>query len=166
MTFAFTIVGQINLLAPIIAMPYMMTYAAVNYAFFALKTCEDRELKKTLNVANSSKEIKDNDNDEENDDDEDGEDKKTSRRKSKSSSEKDILLPDLVLSSGLKSKKKRASYGSGIDVSWTKKENDDAVHNIDFRDVHTSSLSTFQVDDTYKFSRFSNKWIAILGVKH
>ena len=37
-TFIFILVGQINILAPIVSMPFMLTYAAVNYAFFALET--------------------------------------------------------------------------------------------------------------------------------
>lgn len=32
----FTLVGDINTLAPIVTMPFLLTYAALDYAYFAL----------------------------------------------------------------------------------------------------------------------------------
>ena len=38
----FIIVGQVNTLGPIVAMPFMVTYAAVDYAHFVLVTSFDK----------------------------------------------------------------------------------------------------------------------------
>lgn len=35
-TFAFIFIGEINTLAPIVTMPFLLTYAAIDYAYFAL----------------------------------------------------------------------------------------------------------------------------------
>lgn len=35
-TFAFILVGNINTLAPIVTMPYLLTYACIDYSYFAL----------------------------------------------------------------------------------------------------------------------------------
>ena len=35
-TLIFISVGQLNTLAPIVTMPFLMTYAAIDYAYFAL----------------------------------------------------------------------------------------------------------------------------------
>lgn len=134
-------------------MPYMLTYAAVNYAFFALKTCEDRELTRTSNEfvlyeLKSSKSIGVDDDSQRLD-----VDRIKSRKKS---SEKDILLPDLVLSSVVDSK--RANYGGVATFTTSELKQDDEVK-IDFRDLQSSNN-----DEAYKFANISNKWISIFGV--
>lgn len=35
-TFAFILIGNINTLAPIVTMPYLITYACIDYSYFAL----------------------------------------------------------------------------------------------------------------------------------
>lgn len=35
-TVAFILIGEINVLAPIVTMPFLLTYASVDYAYFAL----------------------------------------------------------------------------------------------------------------------------------
>lgn len=35
-TFAFIFIGEINTLAPIVTMPYLLTYACIDYSYFAL----------------------------------------------------------------------------------------------------------------------------------
>lgn len=35
-TFTFIFIGEINTLAPIVTMPYLMTYACIDYSYFAL----------------------------------------------------------------------------------------------------------------------------------
>ncbi|XP_063679331.1 solute carrier family 12 member 8-like isoform X2 [Bolinopsis microptera] len=41
----FVLVGHLNILAPITAMPFLLTYAAVNYAYFSLAMTEERSTK-------------------------------------------------------------------------------------------------------------------------
>ncbi|KAL5259781.1 hypothetical protein ACHWQZ_G010028 [Mnemiopsis leidyi] len=41
----FVLVGHLNILAPITAMPFLLTYAAVNYAYFSLAMTEERSIK-------------------------------------------------------------------------------------------------------------------------
>lgn len=40
-TLIFLLVGRINTLAPIVTMPYLATYAAIDYAYFALAMTAD-----------------------------------------------------------------------------------------------------------------------------
>jgi hypothetical protein len=48
-TLLFVLVGQINRLAPIVTLPFLLTYAAIDYAHFAL--CQAR----LINMASSLK---------------------------------------------------------------------------------------------------------------
>jgi hypothetical protein len=159
-TFAFTIIGQINILAPIVSMPYMLTYAAINYAFFALKTCQD--IGKMTSNTQSDVQLDDY---ELVDDDESvygGQttQKKKNKKARKKSSEKDNLLPDLVLSSEGK------NYGAvkSVDIKVDEPENVNASEHLGTEEVKIDFRDLSQVDDSYKFSRFSNKWISLLGV--
>ncbi|XP_047145185.1 solute carrier family 12 member 8 isoform X1 [Hydra vulgaris] len=50
--FVFIFVGNMNTLAPIVTMPFLMTYSAVNYAYFALSMSFENLKKQGLNTAN------------------------------------------------------------------------------------------------------------------
>ena len=158
-TFAFTVIGQINILAPIVSMPYMLTYAAINYAFFALKTCQDSGKM----ASNKQSDVQLNDY-ELVDDDESVYGEQTTQKKNKKarkkSSEKDNLLPDVVLSSEGK------NYGAvkSVDIKVDDSQNVNASENLGIDEVKIDFRDLSQVDDSYKFSRFSNKWISLLGV--
>lgn len=45
-TFAFIFIGEINTLAPIVTMPFLLTYAAIDYAYFALAQIFDIQLQR------------------------------------------------------------------------------------------------------------------------
>ena len=40
-TLVFILIGQINRLAPIVTLPFLMTYAGIDYAYFALAHAYD-----------------------------------------------------------------------------------------------------------------------------
>ena len=43
-TLTFIMVGEINTLAPVVTMPFLLTYAAIDYAYFALAQTFDIQL--------------------------------------------------------------------------------------------------------------------------
>lgn len=45
-TITFIIIGQINTLGPVVTMPFLLTYAAVDYSYFALAQTFDMRLKR------------------------------------------------------------------------------------------------------------------------
>lgn len=45
-TFIFIIIGKINVLAPIVTIPYLLTYATVEYAYFSLAMTFDIQIKR------------------------------------------------------------------------------------------------------------------------
>lgn len=45
-TTAFIIVGDINMLAPIVTMPFLLTYASIDYSYFALAQTFDIQMKR------------------------------------------------------------------------------------------------------------------------
>lgn len=45
-TITFIIVGDINFLAPIVTMPFLLTYACIDYAYFALAQTFDIQTKR------------------------------------------------------------------------------------------------------------------------
>jgi solute carrier family 12 (potassium/chloride transporters), member 8 len=45
-TLSFILVGQINTLAPIVTMPFLLTYAAIDYSYFALAQTHEIQLKR------------------------------------------------------------------------------------------------------------------------
>lgn len=157
-TFAFTVIGQINILAPIVSMPYMLTYAAINYAFFALKTCQDSG----KITSNNQSDVQLDDYELVDDDDsvygEQTTQQKKNKKARKKSSEKDNLLPDLVLSSEGK------NYGAVKSVDIKVDDTQNASESLGIDQVKVDFRDLSQVDDSYKFSRFSNKWISLLGV--
>ena len=42
------LIGNVNSLAPVVTMPFLMTYAAINYAYFKLVMCVDLQNRKKL----------------------------------------------------------------------------------------------------------------------
>ena len=45
-TLTFILMGQINTLAPIVTMPFLLTYAAIDYSYFALAQTFDIQLRR------------------------------------------------------------------------------------------------------------------------
>lgn len=45
-TITFIIIGQINTLGPVVTMPFLLTYAAVDYSYFALAQTFDMHIKR------------------------------------------------------------------------------------------------------------------------
>lgn len=45
-TIAFIMVGDINILAPIVTMPFLLTYACIDYSYFALAQTFDIQTKR------------------------------------------------------------------------------------------------------------------------
>jgi len=45
-TLSFILVGQINTLAPIVTMPFLLTYAAIDYSYFALAQTHEIQLRR------------------------------------------------------------------------------------------------------------------------
>lgn len=45
-TIAFILVGDINTLAPIVTMPFLLTYACIDYSYFALAQTFDIQMKR------------------------------------------------------------------------------------------------------------------------
>lgn len=45
-TIAFILVGDINTLAPIVTMPFLLTYACVDYSYFALAQTFDIQIRR------------------------------------------------------------------------------------------------------------------------
>lgn len=45
-TITFIIIGQINTLGPVVTMPFLLTYAAVDYSYFALAQTFDMRQKR------------------------------------------------------------------------------------------------------------------------
>lgn len=45
-TLTFILVGKINTLAPIVTMPFLLTYAAIDYSYFALAQTFDIQLRR------------------------------------------------------------------------------------------------------------------------
>lgn len=116
----------------------MLTYSAINYAYFAFKTCENRNMvdskKKVALQEENVNQIVEN--------------KKMPKKKL---SEKENLLPDLILSSSVSK-----NYGS-VENKDNKDENKEDDVKIDFRDQSN-------VEEAYKYSSLSNRWLSLLGV--
>lgn len=47
-TITFILIGDINRLAPIVTMPFLITYACIDYSYFALAQTFDLQHKKEL----------------------------------------------------------------------------------------------------------------------
>lgn len=45
-TLAFIMIGEINTLAPIVTMPYLLTYACIDYSYFTLAQTFDIQLQR------------------------------------------------------------------------------------------------------------------------
>lgn len=45
-TLTFILVGEINTLAPVVTMPFLLTYAAIDYSYFALAQTFDIQLRR------------------------------------------------------------------------------------------------------------------------
>jgi len=45
-TLTFILLGQINTLAPVVTMPFLLTYAAIDYSYFALAQTFDIQLRR------------------------------------------------------------------------------------------------------------------------
>lgn len=50
-TITFIIIGDINALAPIVTMPFLITYASIDYSYFALAQCFDLQHKREMRYA-------------------------------------------------------------------------------------------------------------------
>lgn len=47
-TVTFIIIGDINILAPIVTMPFLITYASIDYSYFALAQTFDLQHKREM----------------------------------------------------------------------------------------------------------------------
>lgn len=47
-TLTFILIGDINTLGPVITMPFLLTYASIDYSYFALAQTFDIQLKNEL----------------------------------------------------------------------------------------------------------------------
>ena len=143
-TLLFILIGQINILAPIVCMPYMLIYGAVNYASFALKF-KEKNTKVTLDqepvVAQANYvEIPSS----------------LKKLEKKSSNERDILLTPKSSTSELASKdfdtpKSYGSVGGQEDTPTTPP----SIEPIKTEDEY--------VERPYALD-FSNKWVSLFGV--
>lgn len=50
-TITFIIIGDINALAPIVTMPFLITYASIDYSYFALAQCFDLQHRREMRYA-------------------------------------------------------------------------------------------------------------------